>query len=94
VALLRFIGRVLISEQQIKTAQDAGCDTDHCNHKRNSNHGPFSVALSLIYVHSATLQALRSGVTLAPVAWAIATIKCASHRSSALRFCASYLFVS
>jgi hypothetical protein len=37
-ALLQFVGRALIPEQEIKTAQDAGCDTDHCNHERNSGH--------------------------------------------------------
>jgi hypothetical protein len=37
-ALLRFIERVLISEQEIKTAQDAGCDADYCNQERNSSH--------------------------------------------------------
>ena len=31
-------GRALIPEQEIKTAQDAGCDTDHCNQERNSGH--------------------------------------------------------
>jgi hypothetical protein len=38
-ALLRFIRRVVVSEQKIETAQGAGCDTDHCNQERNSGHG-------------------------------------------------------
>ena len=38
-ALFRFIGRVVVSEQKVETAQDAGCDTDHCNQERNSGHG-------------------------------------------------------
>jgi len=38
-ALVRFIGRVVVSEQKVETAQDAGCDTDHCNQERNSSHG-------------------------------------------------------
>jgi hypothetical protein len=38
-ALLRFIRRVVVSEQKIETAQDAGCDTDHCNQESNSGHG-------------------------------------------------------
>ena len=35
----RFIGRVVVSAQKVETAQDAGCDTDHCNQERNSGHG-------------------------------------------------------
>ena len=38
-ALLRFIGRMVVSKQKIETAQDAGCDTDHCNQESNSGHG-------------------------------------------------------
>jgi hypothetical protein len=37
--LLRFIGRVVVSEQKIETAQDAGCDDKHCNQERYSDHG-------------------------------------------------------
>jgi hypothetical protein len=30
---------MVVSEQKIETAQDAGCDADHCNQERNSGHG-------------------------------------------------------
>jgi hypothetical protein len=30
---------VVVSEQKIETAQDAGCDAKHCNQKRYSGHG-------------------------------------------------------
>jgi hypothetical protein len=38
-ALLHFIGRMVVSEQKIETAQDARCDADHCNQERYSGHG-------------------------------------------------------
>jgi hypothetical protein len=38
-ALLHFIGRMVVSEQKIETAQDAGCDAEHCNQERYSGHG-------------------------------------------------------
>ena len=54
-ALPRFIERVLISEQETKPAQDAGCDTDHCNRGRSplSGGGPHRGNNQLVDVTSA-----------------------------------------
>jgi hypothetical protein len=37
-ALLRLVGRVVVSKQKVETTQDAGCDTDHCNQEPYAKH--------------------------------------------------------